>query len=591
MPSWLSRDLNLPLALAAAGLVLYGALFANAYEQRVLTVAGIYALLAIGYHFIFGQAGALSLAQGAFFGLGAYVTGILGARYGVPFGLTFTLALAVPVAVAAVIALPVLRLASHYLALATLGIAQVVLLVAINWETVTGGANGIPGVPGIVLFGTPLGRGLPILAFVWAVVAVGALAAWQLTRGHLRLAFAQMRADEIGARSLGVDTARLRLIAFLLSAAYGGVAGALYVHTIGVISPEALEFPVMVVCLTMAVVGGRTRVSGAVLGAVLLIHLPEWLRFLERGYLIAYGAALLGMIVVAPDGLIGRLSWLRRRLWPEVRPPLPQPLPLAVRQGPTRGASVLEIDGLGKSFGGLAAVDDVTLSVRAGEVVGLIGPNGSGKTTLLNLVTGVERPDRGRIACAGRDITDAGAVAVARGGIARTYQNAPILPDVSVLESVATARCGGPDAGFLTALSGGVGPLRRAEREAVTILDDLGLMDIAHLPAATLTHGQRRQVDLARALALQPTLLLLDEPAAGLSAAEQAVLAGRLRALARAGTTVLVVDHNMPFLLPLADRLLCLDAGRLIAEGSPDAVRCDPGVVEAYLGTAAETAP
>ena len=159
MPAWPSRDLNLPLAAAAAGLVLYGAVFANAYEQRVLTVAGIYALLAIGYHFIFGQAGALSLAQGAFFGLGAYATGILGARYGVPFGVTFMLALAVPVAVAAVIALPVLRLASHYLALATLGIAQVVLLVAINWETVTGGANGIPGVPGIVLFGMPLGRG------------------------------------------------------------------------------------------------------------------------------------------------------------------------------------------------------------------------------------------------------------------------------------------------------------------------------------------------------------------------------------------------------------------------------------------------
>jgi len=588
VPTWPSRGLNLPLAAAAAGLLLYGLLFANAYEQRVLTVAGIYALLAIGYHFIFGQAGALSLAQGAFFGLGAYVTGILGARFGVPFGLTFTLSLAVPVAVAAVVALPVLRLASHYLALATLGIAQAVLLVAINWETVTGGANGIPGVPGIVLFGSQLGRGLPILVFVWAVVAVGALAAWQLTRGHLRLAFAQMRADEIGARCLGVDTARLRLAAFLLSAAYGGAAGALYVHTIGVISPEALEFPVMVACLTMAVVGGRTRIAGAVLGAVLLIHLPEWLRFLERGYLIAYGAVLLAMIVVAPDGLIGRLSRLRQRLWPESRPSLPAPLPLAAPPIPPPGAPLLEITDLGKSFGGLMAVDGITLSIRAGEVAGLIGPNGSGKTTLLNLVTGVERPDRGRIVCAGRDITHARAVSVARGGVARTYQSAPMLPELSVLESVATARCGGPGGGFLSALTGGVGTLRRAEREAVTILDDLDLTEMAHAPAATLTHGLRRQVDLARALALRPMLLLLDEPAAGLSVAEQVVLAKRLRALARAGTTVLIVEHNMPFLLPLADRLLCLDAGRLIAEGPPDTVRHDPGVVEAYLGTATE---
>jgi len=589
--AWANRGLNLPLAVAAAALLVYGTLFANAYEQRVLTVAGIYALLAIGYHFIFGQAGALSLAQGAFFGLGAYVTGILGARFGLPFALTFALSLVGPVAVAAVIAAPVLRLASHYLALATLGIAQVVLLVAINWETVTGGANGIPGVPGITLFGAELRRGLPVLVFVWAVVGVGALAAWQVTRGHLRLAFAQMRADEIGARCLGVDTARLRLAAFLLSAAYGGAAGALYVHTIGVISPEALEFPVMVVCLTMAVVGGRTRIAGAILGAVLLIHLPEWLRFLERDYLLAYGAALLAVIVIAPDGLVGRLLWLRRKLWPEPPARLPDPVSIRPRPRPADGTPVLEIADLSKSFGGVVAVDGVTLTVRAGEIVGLIGPNGSGKTTLLNLVTGVERPDRGSVVSAGRDITAASAVSVARGGVARTYQAAPMLPELSVLESVATARCAASGAGVRQALAGGTRLLRRAEAEAMTVLGDLGLADLALAAADTLPHGARRQVDLARALALQPMLLLLDEPAAGLSAAEQQALAARLRALAQGGTTVLVVEHNMPFLLPLADRLLCLDAGRLIAAGPPDAVRRDPGVIEAYLGTTAEATP
>ena len=591
MSAWANRGLNLPLAVAAAALLVYGTLFANAYEQRVLTVAGIYALLAIGYHFIFGQAGALSLAQGAFFGLGAYVTGILGARFGLPFALTFALSLVGPVAVAAVIAAPVLRLASHYLALATLGIAQVVLLVAINWETVTGGANGIPGVPGITLFGAELRRGLPVLVFVWAVVGVGALAAWQVTRGHLRLAFAQMRADEIGARCLGVDTARLRLAAFLLSAAYGGAAGALYVHTIGVISPEALEFPVMVVCLTMAVVGGRTRIAGAILGAVLLIHLPEWLRFLERDYLLAYGAALLAVIVIAPDGLVGRLLWLRRKLWPEPPARLPDPVSIRPRPRPADGTPVLEIADLSKSFGGVVAVDGVTLTVRAGEIVGLIGPNGSGKTTLLNLVTGVERPDRGSVVSAGRDITAASAVSVARGGVARTYQAAPMLPELSVLESVATARCAASGAGVRQALAGGTRLLRRAEAEAMTVLGDLGLADLALAAADTLPHGARRQVDLARALALQPMLLLLDEPAAGLSAAEQQALAARLRALAQGGTTVLVVEHNMPFLLPLADRLLCLDAGRLIAAGPPDAVRRDPGVIEAYLGTTAEATP
>ncbi len=586
MRAFSARGLNLPFAAAATGLALYGVFLANAYEQRVLTVAGIYALLAIGYHFIFGLAGALSLAQGAFFGLGAYTTGILGARLGLPFAATFPLSLCVPVAVAAVIAAPVLRLASHYLALATLGIAQVVLLVAVNWETVTGGANGIPGVPGIVLFGSALGRGLPVMAFVWAVTALAAVLAWQVTRGHLRLVFAQMRTDEIGARSLGVDTARLRLAAFLLSAAYGGVAGALYVHTIGVISPEALEFPVMVVCLTIAVVGGRTRVAGAIIGAVLLIHLPEWLRFLEGTYLLAYGAVLLAMIVVAPDGILGRLEWLRWRVWPEPPSGVPAPRPLEPRRFPAPGTPVLQVEDLAKSFGGLVAVDGVSLSVAAGEIVGLIGPNGSGKTTLVNLVTGVERPDRGRVACAGQDITGARQVSVARVGVARTYQAAPMLPSLSVLDCVATARCAGD--GFGSALIGGTRALRRAEAEAASVLQDMGLADLAAAPAAGLPHGARRQIDLARALAVQPILLLLDEPAAGLSAAEQAALADRIRALAQAGAAVLIVEHNMPFLLPLADRLVCLDAGRLIAAGTPDAVRQDARVVEAYLGAPAE---
>lgn len=588
MASFWKRDLNLPLACAGAALAVYALLFANSYEQRVLTVAGIYALLAIGYQFIFGQAGALSLAQGAFFGLGAYVSGILGARFGVGFLPAFALSAVAAVALAAVVAAPVLRLASHYLALATLGVAQVILLVAINWESVTGGANGIPGVPGIALLGVDFGRGLPVLVFVWTLVAAGAVLAWQLTRGHLALAFAQMRADEIAARCMGLDTARLRLAAFLLSAGYGGVAGSLYVHTIGVISPEALEFPVMVACLTMAVVGGRTRVAGAVLGAVLLIHLPEWLRFLEREYLLAYGAVLLATIVLAPDGLVGRLSWLRGRLWPEPAPALPPASAPPPRVQPDAGAPVLELNGLGKTFGGNVAVEDVSLAIRAGEVVGLIGPNGSGKTTLLNLVTGVERPDRGTVRCVGGDITGAASVAVARAGVARTYQAAPLPPDMTVLEIVATVRCSAAGAGFAAALTGGAQGRQRAEAEAVAVLERFDLIEAARTPAGMLPHGLRRQVDLARAAAQEPAVLLLDEPAAGLSAAEQEALALQLRRLAGAGMTVLVVEHNMPFLLPLVDRLCCLDAGRVIASGAPDAVRRDPKVAAAYLGIGPE---
>jgi branched-chain amino acid transport system permease protein len=293
------------------------------YELRLLTVAGTYTLMVLGYQFIFGHAGALSLAQATFFGLGAYATGIAATTLGWDFLLTFPLSIALPTVLAAIVAAPVLRLESHYFALATLGVAQVVLLVAVNWTELTGGANGIPGVPGIVLFDTPVPRGWPLLFFVWSLVLLGALIAWIVLRGRWRLAFEVLRENPIAAASLGIDGARLRLSAFLASAAYAGAGGALYVHTLRVVSPEALGFPIMVACLAMTVIGGRIHILGAVLGALLLVHLPEWFRPLELYRNVAYGAALLLTIIVAPWGLVGTVARFLPRRVPRIasRPP------------------------------------------------------------------------------------------------------------------------------------------------------------------------------------------------------------------------------------------------------------------------------
>ena len=325
----LAPSLTLPRfageGIGVAVLVAYALLYASPYGLRVLTVAGVYALAAIGFQIVFGLGGALSLAHGAFFGLGAYATGILGSQWGWGFAATFPVSLLVPLLLALLVGLPVLRLESHYFALATLGIAQVVHLLAVNSPGLTGGANGLPGVPGIVLFGWAVPRGLPLAAVVWGFVALGGLLAWRLARGRWGRALTLVRDDPLAAGTLGLDVGGLRLAAFALSAVYAGAAGALAVHTQRVVSPEVLEFPVMVSVLTIAVVGGRGRVAGAVLGAVLLIHLPEWFRFLERSYLIVYGVALLATIVLAPHGLTGLLDRLFKRLFGPRAKPLPTP--------------------------------------------------------------------------------------------------------------------------------------------------------------------------------------------------------------------------------------------------------------------------
>ena len=238
------------------------------------------------------------------------------------FPITFPLSILAPTLLALLIAVPVLRLESHYFALATLGIGQVILLAAIEWQSLTGGANGIAGVPGIELFGWRVGRGLPLAGFVWSLVALGALISWRFSHGRARGSLPVMRETPNAARTLGIDIDRLRLEAFAISAAYGGAAGALTAHTQRVVSPEVLEFPVMVTILTIAVIGGQGRIAGATVGAFLLIHLPEWFRGLESGYLILYGLALLATVIAAPWGLVGSLERLRARILPNLPAPL-----------------------------------------------------------------------------------------------------------------------------------------------------------------------------------------------------------------------------------------------------------------------------
>lgn len=581
----LRKGLNAPLLAGLALLAAWPVVFGTAYDLRVFTLAGIYAILTLGYQFIFGHAGALALTQGTFFGVGAYVTGLLGIKFGWGFALTLPLSVLLPLALALLVAAPVLRLESHYFALATLGIGQVMLLLAVSWESLTGGANGLPGVPGVVLFGEALPRGWPLLLFVWGIVAFMALLSRQITRGLLGSAFTVMRENDIAALSMGIDIWRLRFSAFLLSAVYAGVAGALYVHTIRVISPEVLEFHVMVAVLTMAVVGGRTHIAGAILGAFLLVHLPEWFRFLGKYYLIAYGAVLLAMIIVAPWGVIGAAQRLRARWFPEAPPAAPAALALPARAADAASGPLLEVQDLAIAFGGVRALDGVSLRLERGEIFGLIGPNGSGKTTLVNCITRIYTPDSGRLRFAGADITRRPPYAMARLGMARTFQNINLVDEMSALDNVAAARAGIEGVGVVRALASlRDAQLARSRGHAMHLLELMDVAGVAMQPCGGLAYGLKRRVEIARALALEPRLLLLDEPAAGLNGSEQADLAARLQKLCASGITLLVIEHNMPFLMPLATRMACLDYGQVIATGSPAEIRANPRVIEAYLG-------
>lgn len=565
--------LGVALTLGGVALAAYALGFANGYGLRVLTVAGVYALAAIGYQLIFGLAGALSLAQGAFFGLGAYVGGMLALHTGWEFTLTAPIATAVPVLVALLAGLPVLRLETHYFALATLAVAQVMLLLVVNAPDLTGGANGLAGVPPVTVAGTHLSRGLPLAGFVWGLVALGAALAARLKAGRFGRVLELAREDPLVAGCLGLDVAAARLSAFALSAGFGGLAGALAVHTQRVVSPDVLEFPVMVTILTICVVGGRGSIAGAVAGALLLVHLPEWLRGLERAYLLLYGVGLLACIILAPKGLMGLLP-VRRRRPPEIGV---STVPPPISTG--SGVDALSVDGLTRAFGGVVAVDDVAFSLSLGTVTGLIGPNGSGKTTLVNLISAVERADRGRVLIMG-EAAPPSSFRRARVGLARGFQTPALPPDMPVWEAVAAAR-------LAPVRSADDVSLDRAGSEAMAVLERIGLMKEAASLCGALPMGVRRRVDLARALARAPRVLLLDEPAAGLSPGERAEMARIITEAAATGVAVLVVEHDMEFLLPLCDRVLCLDRGRLIHDGPAEGVREDPAVNAAYFGGAA----
>ncbi|MFI5000387.1 MAG: ATP-binding cassette domain-containing protein [Reyranellales bacterium] len=378
------------------------------FGQRMVTLIGIYALLGLGYQLVFGRLGALNLAQGALFGVGAYATALTAPVLSV---LAYPVAILAAAVVAAIAAVPTLRLRSHYFALATLALASLVNLVAVHAEGLTGGANGLAG------FTRALPRGVLLLAFVWVCLIGSVLLQARLFRGRFGEAARLLREAPLLAATLGIDGSRWRFVAFVVGGAFAGLAGACAATVSGVVSPETTGFSVMLLCLTSVVLGGTRHPMGPVVGAALAVCLPELFRDLQGAWLLGYAATTLAVVLWAPEGLAGLIDRLRGApSVAPVTPTLPERLPPAV------GAQRLVLEKVAKRFGGVEALSDVSFTVRRGEIVGLVGPNGSGKTTLLNVIGGLERADSGTAALDGVPIERLPAYAIARAGVGRTFQ-------------------------------------------------------------------------------------------------------------------------------------------------------------------------
>ncbi|GAA4350049.1 branched-chain amino acid ABC transporter ATP-binding protein/permease [Variovorax defluvii] len=569
-------------------------LMAGNFTVSLLNDIGIGALVALGLVLLTGIGGATSFGQAAFVGIAAYATAWLSTAQGLSpwIGLAFALALTGLSALA--IGLLTLRLGGHFLPLSTIAWGLSIAMLFGNVDAL-GRHTGLSNIPPLHVGGLSLADPRAIFYLIWGLVGLAFLFSHNLLQSRPGRAIRSLRGGSILLASVGEDAYRVRLTLFMVAALFAGLAGWLYAHMNRFVSPSPFDVRASIEYLLMAVAGGLGNLAGALVGSALVLILKNGLQDVlplltqRAGQLEAVAFAVLFILLLhfARGGVMGfvrRFTRGRSAAPPrELATPAP---PLPHRTLPERGTPILSVTGAVKRFGGLVAVNDVSFEVKAGEIMGLIGPNGAGKSTMFNLLTCTLPMTAGQVRFLGRDIAGMPQRKVARLGLARTFQHVKLRPHMTLLDNVALGAHARTTSGVLKA---GLRLDRAEERqilqEAQRQLDRIGLGDRAHELAGSLPLGTQRILEIARALAADPVLLVLDEPAAGLRRKEKMALGDLLRRLREEGVTILIVEHDMDFVMKLVDRLVVMNFGSKLVEGVPAAVRADERVQAAYLGS------